>query len=163
MVLFFSETMNKNQIEVINLCDRRSKSPTNILSSSENQQQSSSSLSTCETIPSCIANELITENKIISNQSLSLLSKNQRDQQFSSSTAHQTCNKSKSIKKSDSVYRRKYLSAWEKQPEAMYKTYVFDEFGKKSEKLLPGLYLKDNTMRCCLCVKYGKRRNTNGE
>lgn len=75
------------------------------------------------------------------------------------------CNKPKQNSKSTSKneHTRNYMSDWEKKPEAMYKTYVYDELGNRCEKFFSWLYLKNNSMHCSLCEKHGKRRNTNGK
>ncbi|CAF3570525.1 unnamed protein product [Rotaria sp. Silwood1] len=75
---------------------------------------------------------------------------------MSFSIQQENSNKSQLNKKSSTIVRRKYLSAWEKQPDAMYKTYVFDQLGERRENFLSWLYFKDNAMRCSLCEKHGK-------
>jgi len=73
------------------------------------------------------------------------------------------CNNSNSESKSKSTHVRTYLRHWEEAPEAMYKTYIFDEFGRQHEKSLCWLYLKDNSMHCSLCEKYRERKGGNGK
>ena len=73
------------------------------------------------------------------------------------------------IKITESTFKRKQYSAtyqqsWEKREEAMYKAYEFDLFGTRREKLICWLYSTDNkTMRCLLCEKYTKTKNSNGK
>jgi hypothetical protein len=64
---------------------------------------------------------------------------------------------------SRSKHRSQYLTEWEKRSEAQYKTYVFDGFGGRHETFSCWLYLKNNSMGCRMCEKYGKRKNSNGE
>ena len=59
--------------------------------------------------------------------------------------------------------RTQYLPAWEKRAEAQYKTYVFDGFGARHEHLACWLYFHEDSMKCRLCEKYGKRKNSNGK
>ncbi|CAF1341874.1 unnamed protein product, partial [Rotaria sordida] len=106
--------------------------------------------------------EPVNEIVIISSESPYSSSNILDNHDMSSSIQPENSNKSQLNKKSSNVVRRKYLSVWEKQPDAMYKTYVFDQFGERRENFLSWLYLKDNAMRCSLCEKHGKRRNTNG-
>ncbi|CAF4854280.1 unnamed protein product, partial [Rotaria sp. Silwood1] len=61
-------------------------------------------------------------------------------------------------------YLATYQQSWEKKEEAMYKTYEFDLFGTRKEKLICWLYSTDNiSMRCRLCEKYTKTKNSNGQ
>jgi hypothetical protein len=75
--------------------------------------------------------------------------------------------KRKSVKLSQKENRR-YLSAWEKLPEVFYRTYIYDVFNVRHEKLISWLYKKKNrngkdTLRCKLCEKYQKTENSNGK
>ncbi|CAF1116382.1 unnamed protein product, partial [Rotaria magnacalcarata] len=61
-------------------------------------------------------------------------------------------------------YLATYQKNWETKSEAMYKTFEFDLFGSQKEKLICWLYTTDNTsMRCRLCEKFSKTRNSNGQ
>ena len=60
-------------------------------------------------------------------------------------------------------HRTQYLSQWETKSEARFKCYVCDNLGGKKESLLCWLYYENNAMRCRLCEKYGKIKNTNGK
>ncbi|CAF3947801.1 unnamed protein product [Rotaria magnacalcarata] len=62
-----------------------------------------------------------------------------------------------------SKHRTQYLSEWEKRPESHYRTHIFDELGQLHERSICWLYMKEKSMRCRLCEKYGKARNTNGK
>ncbi|CAF3492886.1 unnamed protein product [Rotaria socialis] len=148
--------MNKKQIELIEFWSRSPKPPTNVLSPRENQQQIHSPSSyTPDSIPSCIFDEPENEIEIIACESPCSLSNVADIQHVSSSIEYETSNKSNLNKKSSTKIRRNYLPDWEKQPDAMYKTYSYDQFGKRHEKLLSWLYFKDNAMRCSLCEKHG--------
>ncbi|CAF0838331.1 unnamed protein product [Rotaria sordida] len=62
----------------------------------------------------------------------------------------------------------RYLPAWEKQLESFYKTYTFDIFGIRHEKLVCWLYNKkdkngNDSLGCKLCQKYQKTLNSNGK
>ncbi|CAF3076933.1 unnamed protein product, partial [Rotaria sp. Silwood2] len=53
-----------------------------------------------------------------------------------------------------------YQRSWKQKEEAMYKTYEFDLFGVRTEKIICWLYSTDNiSMRCRLCEKYTKAKN----
>ncbi|CAF4721232.1 unnamed protein product, partial [Rotaria magnacalcarata] len=60
-----------------------------------------------------------------------------------------------------SKHRTQYLSEWEKRPESHYRSHIFDELGQLHERSICWLYMKEKSMRCRLCEKYGKARNTN--
>ena len=61
-------------------------------------------------------------------------------------------------------YSATYQQSWEQKVETMYKTYEFDLFGAQKEKLICWLYSTDNkSMRCRLCEKCMKTKNSNGK
>ncbi|CAF4981731.1 unnamed protein product, partial [Rotaria sp. Silwood1] len=148
--------MNKKQIELIEFWNKSPKPPMNVLVSHENEQHISASSCTSESIPSCILDEPVNEIVIISSESPCSSSNILDNHDMSFSIQQENSNKSQLNKKSSTIVRRKYLSAWEKQPDAMYKTYVFDQLGERRENFLSWLYFKDNAMRCSLCEKHGK-------
>lgn len=86
-----------------------------------------------------------------------------RDPPSSMGKADETSNSSDPTNSATSKSCRRYLPAWESRPEAMYKTYVCDEFGNRCEKLSPWLYMKDDAMYCALCERHGKKKNSNGK
>ena len=160
--------MDKAHCELFDFWNRsRNSSPaatTNILSSHENQQGASSASSeTAESIPLFILDTPVNEVEIVSTESPCSSIKVLNNQQVPFSIQDENNNKSQSKKKSSTGQRRNYLSSWEKHPEALFKSYVFDQFGNQQEKFSSWLYFKENVMRCSLCEKHGKRRNTNGE
>ncbi|CAF2991799.1 unnamed protein product [Rotaria sp. Silwood2] len=73
--------------------------------------------------------------------------------------AHKSSNnknrKNENSTPTQSKHRTQYLTEWEKRPEAQYKTHVFDEFGTLHERSMCWLYMKENSMGCRLCEKYG--------
>ena len=128
--------MNKKQIELIEFWNKSRKPSTNVLLSHENQQQISSASSyTPESIPSCILDEPENDIEIISSESPFLSSNIPDIEHVSPSIENENSSKSQLNNKSSPIIRRNYLPAWEKQPDAMYRTYVFDQFGERREKL----------------------------
>jgi hypothetical protein len=70
------------------------------------------------------------------------------------------CNK-RSIILSEHNYNLLSNNNSEKQGEAQYKTYVFDHFGAKYDKLICCLYFKGDSMERRFCEKFGNRINSN--
>lgn len=149
--------------------NRNSTSSVASLSSPENdpQQHSSSSSPPTPTLTSSsTTDESASDIELVFTSSSHLSTSvdqnpNQESVSFSS-TGSECCEKPISMKKPNAPARRKYLTSWEKRPEAMYRAYVRNSGGELAEKLLPWLYLKKDAMRCFLCEKHGKKRNTNG-
>lgn len=146
-------------------------------SASESQSQSSSTFE-YQSIPLCILQEPVVHIEIDSDDSpsSSSISNALKDHHYgqSSSTSldaaicnsnkpHSTnTSKSKPKRISTPTPVRTYLSSWETLPESKYKTYIRDPCDKLQQELLPWLYFRDDAMRCSLCEKHMKRRNTNG-
>jgi hypothetical protein len=70
--------------------------------------------------------------------------------------------------KSSAKENRRYLPAWEKLPEAFYRTYTYDVLNVRHEKLICWLYRKKekngkDTLRCKLCEKFKKIENSNNK
>ncbi|CAF5019924.1 unnamed protein product, partial [Rotaria sp. Silwood1] len=122
---------------------------------------SSSSTDFCPLLIPIEVEELPLKTDIIHNNSSNDTPNSLPDHDYTSS------NSDKNIKKknltSQPKYRIQYLTEWEKRPEAQYKIYVFDSFGGRHATFICWLYLKNNSMGCRLCEKYGKRKNSNGK
>ena len=106
--------------------------------------------------------EVEDEIQVINKQSCNESSSSINEHNYSLSTVPKGYEK-KQTTSVRSKHRIQYLCAWEKQTEAQYKTYTFDDLGAKHETFMCWLYYKNKSMRCRLCEKYGKTRNTNGK
>ncbi|CAF4473165.1 unnamed protein product [Rotaria socialis] len=105
----------------------------------------------------------------ISNENRALMSTNMAmDHDYDMATIDAATVNVHSPNKSSKEMTSHYLPAWEKQILSFYKTYTFDIFNVRREKLVCWLYNKkdkkeNDSLGCKLCEKYQKTFNSNGK